>query len=187
MTQTESRQPANAYQEKFGVPKGRAATKVVDHLEEFVREFIEKAPFAVMATADADGNCDASPKGGHPGFVKVLDDRHLLVPDVRGNNLFQSYENIDGNAHVGMVFFIPGVERTARVNGRAEVVDENDLIERGISLEVFDPDDNAALQQGLLIEVDEAYSHCPRALNFSRLWDAETIAANKADPPVTRR
>jgi PPOX class probable FMN-dependent enzyme len=178
--------PANRFQETFGVPKGRAATKVVDHLEEYVRAFIEQAPFAVMATADADGHCDASPKGGIPGFVKVLDDRHLLLPDVRGNNLFQSYENVDANAHVGLIFFIPGLAGTVRVNGRAEVVDAAGLAQRGLSLEVFDPDDNAALQQGLLVEVEEAYSHCPRALTFSRLWDTETIEANRAEPPVRR-
>ncbi|MDP7447955.1 MAG: pyridoxamine 5'-phosphate oxidase family protein [Candidatus Latescibacteria bacterium] len=178
--------PKNRYQEKFGAPAGGAATKVVDHLNDYVCEFIRHAPFAVMATADGDGHCDASPKGGYPGFVKVLDSRHLLLPDVRGNRLFQSYDNVDRNAHVGLIFFIPGIDWTARVNGTAQVVDEKDLESRGISLEVFDPDDNAALQQGLLIEVQEAYPHCPRALKFSRLWDREVIATNLETPPVTR-
>ena len=178
--------PTNRYQEKFGSPSGRAATKVVDHLDDYVQSFIRNAPFAVMATADGDGRCDASPKGGYPGFVKVLDDRLLLLPDVRGNRLFQSHENIDASPQVGLIFFIPGVEYTVRVNGTAQVVDEEDLKARGISLEVFDPDDNAALQQGLLIEVEEAYAHCPRALKFSHLWDPKVIATNVQTPPVTR-
>jgi PPOX class probable FMN-dependent enzyme len=178
--------PTNRYQEKFGTPSGRAAAKVVDHLSDYLQSFIRNAPFAVMATADGVGRCDASPKGGYPGFVKVLDDRHLLLPDVRGNNLFQGYENIDTNPRVGLIFFIPGVEYTARVNGTAQVVDEEALKTRGISLEVFDPDDNAALQQGLLIEVEEAYAHCPRALKFSHLWDPEVIATNRETPPVKR-
>ena len=178
--------PANRYQEKFGAPSGRAVTKVVDHLDDYVRAFIAKAPFAVLATADGDGRCDASPKGGYPGFTKVLDERHLLIPDVRGNKLFQSYENIDGNAHVGLIFFIPGIDYTARVNGTAQVVDEADLKARGISMEVFDPDDNAALLQGLLVEVEEAYPHCPRALKFSHLWDTDVIATNVENPPVSR-
>lgn len=178
--------PTNRYQETFGTPSERARTKVVDHLDEFVQNFIRHAPFAVLASADSDGNCDASPKGGTPGFVKVIDDWHLLLPDVRGNNLFQSYENIDINPRMGLVFFIPGMNHTARVNGRAEVVGEEDLRQRGMDLDVFDPDDNAALQQGLLIEVEEAYPHCPRALNFSRLWDTEVIAANRDEPPVKR-
>ena len=70
-----------------------------------------------MATCSPEGRCDASPKGGHPGFVRILDDRHLLVPDVAGNKLFQSYQNMDQNAHVGLIFFIPGISEVVRVNG----------------------------------------------------------------------
>lgn len=176
----------NRYQQKFGAPSDGAVNKVLDHLSDYVREFILNAPFVVMATANGQGQCDASPKGGRPGFAKVLDDRHLLLPDVRGNRLFQSYENIDANAQVGLVFFIPGIDYTARVNGTAQVVDEHDLVARGISMEVFDPDDNAALQQGLLVEVQEAYPHCTRALKFSRLWDTEVIEQNRTSPPVTK-
>lgn len=178
--------PANRYQEKLGTPSERARTKVQDRLDPYVQEFIRNAPFAVMATADGQGRCDASPKGGHPGFAKVLDERHLLLPDVRGNKLFQSYENVDANPNVGLIFFIPGVEGTVRVNGCAEVVDAGELTKRGLALDVFDPDDNAALLQGLLVEVQEAYPHCPRALHFSRLWDEETIARNRERPPVKR-
>ncbi|MBT4098445.1 MAG: pyridoxamine 5'-phosphate oxidase family protein [Gemmatimonadetes bacterium] len=178
--------PTNRYQETFGTPSERARTKVVDYLDEFVQNFIRHAPFAVLASADGDGNCDASPKGGTPGFARIIDERHLLLPDVRGNNLFQSYDNIDSNPRVGLVFFIPGMDYTARVNGQAEVVSEDDLRERGMDLNVFDPDDNAALQQGLLIKVEEAYPHCPRALKFSRLWDTEMISTNRETPPVKR-
>ena len=178
--------PTNRYQETFGTPSERARTKVVDYLDEFVQNFIRHAPFAVLASADGDGNCDASPKGGTPGFARIIDERHLLLPDVRGNNLFQSYDNFDSNPRVGLVFFIPGMDYTARVNGQAEVVSEDDLRERGMDLNVFDPDDNAALQQGLLIKVEEAYPHCPRALKFSRLWDTEMISTNRETPPVKR-
>ena len=177
---------ANRYQERFGEPSERARLKVADRMDPYVQEFVRPAPFAVMSTADGDGRCDASPRGGHPGFVKVLDDRRLLLPDVRGNKLFQSYENLDANPNVGLIFFIPGVDYTARVNGRARVVDEEDLKARGISMEIFNPDDEAALLQGLLIEVEESYPHCPRALKFSRLWDEGVIAGNKQDPPVSR-
>lgn len=176
----------NRYQETFGTPSDGARDKVVDHLSPYVAQFIRDAPFAVLATADGDGRCDASPKGGRPGFAKVLDERHLLLPDVRGNRLFQSYENVDANPHVGLIFFIPGIDATVRVNGTARVVDAADLATRGIALEVFDPDDNAALLQGLLVEVEQAYAHCPRALSFSRLWDEEVIAHNREAPPVRR-
>lgn len=174
----------NRYQETFGLPRESTAAKVRDHLHPWVQEFIRHAPFAVLASADAAGNCDASPKGGRPGFVEVVDERHLILPDVKGNRLFQSYENIDTNGHVALLFMIPGIEHTARVNGTAEVIDFTTLDERGISLQVHDPDDNAALQQGLLITVDEAYGQCPRALKFSKVWDTDTIAHNRQEPPI---
>jgi predicted pyridoxine 5'-phosphate oxidase superfamily flavin-nucleotide-binding protein len=93
-------------------------------MSEWVQAFIRQPPFVVLATSNASGHCDASPKGGKPGFVKVLDDRHLLIPDVAGNRLFQSYENVSSNPHVGLIFFIPGLDSTARVNGRVEIVDK---------------------------------------------------------------
>ncbi len=178
--------PDNPYQQRFGEPSERARRKVADRMDPYVQEFVRHACFAVLSTADSSGRCDASPRGGHPGFVKVLDDRRLLLPDVRGNKLFQSYANIDANPNVGLVFFIPGVDYTARINGRARVVDEEALKARGISMEIFNPDDEAALLQGLLIEVEESYPHCPRALKFSRLWDEGVIAANRQEPPVKR-
>lgn len=178
MTETETL-PANRFQETFGQPSDRARTKVRDSLSEELRDYISRAPFAVLATSDADGRCDASPKGGKPGFVKILDDRHLLLPDVAGNRLFQSYQNIDTNARVGLLFMIPGSDRTVRVNGSARIVDRNELDRQEIDLSVFQPDENARNLQGLLIEVEEAYGHCPRAYKFSNLWDTEQIARNR--------
>jgi PPOX class probable FMN-dependent enzyme len=177
----------NRFQDEFGVPSERARNKLVARLDDYMMQFIRHSPFAVLATADRDGHCDASPRGGLPGFVKILDDKQLLLPDVRGNKLFQSYQNIEGNRHVGLVFFIPGLERTVRVNGAATVIDRAGLAERGVDrLEIFDPDELAALLQGLLVEVEEAYGHCSRSLSFSRLWDPETIQHNREDPPVRK-
>lgn len=177
----------NRFQAEHGSPAESVVGKVRDHMHPWVQEFICHAPFAVVASADAAGNCDASPKGGTPGFVKVLDEHHLLVPDVKGNNLFQSYENVDSNSHVGLIFFIPGVNQTVRVNGRAEVVSRGELESRGLQLEVFDPDENAGLRQGLLVAVDEAFGHCPRAVNFSRLWDTDLIAHHQQERPISPR
>jgi PPOX class probable FMN-dependent enzyme len=179
--------PQNRFQESFGTPVDRTRGKLRDHLHPWVQEFIRNAPFAVLATADAEGRCDASPRGGRPGFVKVLDDRHLLLPDVAGNKLFQSYANVEHNPRVGLIFFIPGVGWTARVNGRARVVERDELEQREGELSVYWTDDNTKLLQGLLIEVEEAYGHCPRALAFSKLWDADVIGANLSDPPVERK
>ncbi len=174
----------NIFQEKFGKPSGRAATKVVPYMDEWVQGFIRAAPFAVLASSNADGHCDASPKGGKPGFVKVLDETHLLIPDVAGNRLFQSYDNISRNPHVGLVFFIPGLDYTARVNGQVEVLDRETLAAKNIDIEIFNPDDNSKMLQGLLLTVEEAYGHCPRALSFSKLWDEETIVQNKTNKPI---
>lgn len=162
-----------------GVHPG-AAVKVKDFLEPIIRGFIAHAPFVVMATANGDGDCDASPKGGHPGFVKVLDERTLLIPDIGGNYLLQGYENFESNAKVGLVFIIPGMQTTARVNGRVRMMDRAAVEAMGIAPELHNPDRNAVLVQGIAVDVDEAYLHCPRAFAFSKLWDAETIATNES-------
>ena len=175
--------PTNRFQETLGQPSVGARTKVRDHLSDELQDYIRRASFVVLASSDTDGHCDASPKGGKPGFVKILDDRHLLLPDVAGNRLFQSYENIDKNGQVGLLFMIPGKDRTVRVNGNARIVDRDELERQKMDLSVFQPDDNARNQQGLLIEVEEAYSHCPRAFKFSNLWDAETIDRNRKSKP----
>ncbi len=177
----------NRFADRFGYPKGRAVTKLKDYMTPYVQDFIRQAPFVIMASSDRDGHCDASPKGGKPGFVRVLDERHLLLPDVAGNRLFQSYQNIDSNPHVGLLFFIPGVNDTVRVNGSATIVDKAELERRQIGLSLHNPDDNARNLQGLLITVEEAYGHCPRALKFSRLWDVDTIRANQSQRPVSDR
>ncbi|HRW05273.1 MAG TPA: pyridoxamine 5'-phosphate oxidase family protein [Caldilineaceae bacterium] len=174
----------NLFQEKFGKPSGRAATKVVPYMDEWVQNFIRNAPFAVLSTSNGKGHCDASPKGGKPGFVKILDETHLLIPDVAGNRLFQSYDNVSRNPRAGLLFMIPGVNSTARVNGTVEVVDAETLAAQNIAMEIFNPDEAAKILQGLLLTVEEAYGHCPRAFNFSDLWNEETIRQNKEVSPI---
>ena len=172
---------------QFGPPSERAVKKLKGHLTPWVQEFVRHAPFVVMATADPEGRCDASPKGGKPGFVKVLDENRLLLPDVAGNKLFQSYQNLDGNPYVGLIFFIPGLNDTVRINGRASIVGKGELDQQNIELSLYETDDNSRHLQGLLIEVEESYSHCPRALKFSKLWDPAEITQNRANPPITDR
>jgi uncharacterized protein len=165
--------------EELGGAHPRAAVKVKDYLEPYVQGFIAHAPFLVMATGDANGNCDASPKGGRPGFVKILDERTLLIPDVGGNRLFQGYTNFESNPKVGIVFMIPGSDITARVNGRVDVLEREQLERMNLSPEVMYTDDNTRLVQGIRVTVDEAYFHCPRSFQFAELWNTETIAANR--------
>jgi predicted pyridoxine 5'-phosphate oxidase superfamily flavin-nucleotide-binding protein len=172
----------NRFQKKFGHPIERTRGKVRGYMAPWIQDFIQHSPFCVVATSNAEGDCDASPKGGVPGFVKVLNDRQLFIPDVAGNKLFHGYGNIESNPKVGLIFFIPGHTSTVRVNGRVKVIDRSEL--KDAKLEVFDPDDKAEVLQGLLLDVEESYSHCPRALKFSRLWDVDEISKNIATPPV---
>ena len=176
--------PEQRLREELGEPSERTRGKVRDHMLPWVQQFIRSSPFAVLASADASGRCDASPRGGKPGFVQVLDERHLLLPDIAGNRLFQSYGNVLDNPNVGLIFMIPGVDETVRVNGRAERLDADAMRALGAELAVHAPDAKARLQQGLRIEVHEAYGHCPRALTFSRLWDAERIERHRAERPL---
>jgi hypothetical protein len=173
----------NQAQKKFGEPIEIVRKKVFPDMNGMVQDFIRQAPFVVLATANETGDCDASPKGGRPGFVRVIDKEHLVLPDIAGNNLFQSYENLETNPKVGLLFLIPGCDWTVRVNGRVSVVEAEKGRLQGIASDVFDPDDNTRVQQGLLVEVDEALSHCPRAFTFSKLWDTESIDAARSLNP----
>ena len=164
--------------EDLGGAHPRAKTKVKDHLDEYVQGVIANSPFVVLSSSNANGDCDASPKGGLPGFVKVVDESTLLIPDIGGNRLFQSHQNFESNPKAGLVFMVPGMQTTARVNGRTEVVEAPQLAAMGIQPEVLNPDDNAGLVQGILLHVDEAYLHCPRSFRFADLWNRDKIAAN---------
>ena len=146
-----------------------------------MRWFRVSSPWSDLSTRLCPGVLEA------PSAPQVLDERHLLLPDVVGNRLFQSYANLDSNAHVGLLFFIPGVNETVRVNGSVTVVDKAELEQRQIAMSLYNPDDNAKHLQGLIIEVDEAYAHCPRALKFSQLWDTAQIQANQAERPISER
>ena len=163
----------NQFTRAFGTPSHRATGKVVNVMTEVVKEFIANSPFLVMATSSGDGGCDASPKGGKPGFVYILDDRHIIIPDVAGNRLFQSYLNMSENPQVGLLFLVPGSNDTVRVNGRVTILAKEELDRMKVELSINNPDDNSKKLQGILVEVDEAYTHCPRALKFAELWNPD--------------
>jgi len=155
-----------------------AVKKIKDHLEPWVQAFIAESPFAVLSSSDAQGNCDASPKGGRPGFIKVIDDRTLLMPDIGGNRLFQSFENFEANPKAGLLFMIPGMDVTVRVNGRVRVLSVEELAAAGLQPELYMTDKNSGVVQATTLQVDEAYFHCPRSFQFASLWDTDNIAEN---------
>jgi PPOX class probable FMN-dependent enzyme len=151
----------------YAAPKQRSLDKEIDHLDEHCRRFIALSPFAIVSSADSDGRCDASPKGGPPGFTRVLDDRRLLIPDATGNRRLDGFQNILENPWVGVLFLIPGMGETLRVNGRVSLTRDPALLE--------------GLQTGghpaklaLIVEAEQVYLHCAKALIRSRLWDPET-------------
>jgi PPOX class probable FMN-dependent enzyme len=151
----------------LGEPSDVVRAKINDRLNELTRRFVERSPFVCLATSAADGTCDVSPRGDPAGFVKVLDERTLLLPDRPGNRLADSFRNVLENPHVALIFIIPGISDTFRVNGRATIVKDPELLER-CAVEGKVP----AL--GLLIEVDQAYTHCPKAFLRAKLWDPES-------------
>ncbi len=161
----------------LGTPSDLVQRKRLDRLDAHCRRFIALSPFLVLSTSDRSGACDASPRGDAPGFVAVIDDRRLLLPDRRGNKLADSMLNITENPHVGLVFFIPGVLETLRVNGRASLTRDPALLDplsaRG-----------QAPRTGIRVQVQEAYLHCGKALIRSRLWAPESQIDRSALPTL---
>ena len=139
------------------------------------RNFIALSPFCVLSSSRADGRADASPRGDPPGFVAVLDDRTLLLPDRPGNNQVDSLQNMAENPYVGLLFFVPGMNETLRVKGKVEVVTDSDLL-GPLSVKDKPP------VSGLRVTVEEAFLHCGRALIRSRLWDPEVQVDRSSFP-----
>ena len=152
--------------EVVGEPSEIAIKKQVATLDVHCRQFIARSPFLLMATADATGRCDVSPKGDAPGFVLVLDDTHLVIPDRPGNRRLDGMRNLLENPRLGLIFLIPGREETLRVNGRAWIVRDEDLLER---LAFAGKRPHLAIG----VEVEECFMHCAKAFKRSKLWNAD--------------
>ncbi len=153
--------------EIIGEPMAGLGAKNVDHLNEFARAFLARCPFLVLATTDVEGHLDASPKGDAPGFVLIEDDRHLVIPDRPGNKLAYGFSNILANPSVGLIFVVPGVVETLRVNGRAEITRDPALLERLTAR-------NKPAILATRVHVDESFFHCGKAFVRSSLWKPAT-------------
>ena len=156
-----------------------AERKVLDRLDHFCRDFIALSPFLVLASSDSEGRADASPRGDGPGFVQVIDEKTLLIPDRRGNNRVDSFGNVLSSPGVGLVFFVPGINETLRVNGRARLTRDAALLEPTTVQE-------KTPKLGLLVEVDEAYFHCGKALIRSKLWAQDAQIERGSFPTLGR-
>jgi hypothetical protein len=148
----------------LGEPTALVRAKVSDRLNALTRQFIERAPFVLLATADDEGRCDVSPRGDPAGFVRILDDATLLIPERPGNRLADSLRNIVRNPRVGLLFIVPGVGETLRVNGRATLVTDRALLQP-CAVEGKTP------RLGIVVDVESAFTHCSKAFLRSQLWD----------------
>jgi PPOX class probable FMN-dependent enzyme len=155
-----------ALRDILGEPTELVRKKVADRLNPLTRQFVERSPFVVVATGRPDGGLDVSPRGDPAGFVRILDERTLLLPDRPGNKLADTLTNLLADDRIALLFLIPGVNDTFRINGRARIVDEPDLLTDS-AIEGKVP------QLGLLVEVEEAYTQCPKALLRSELWNPD--------------
>jgi hypothetical protein len=150
--------------ELIGVPTDTVVAKLADRLNDLTRQFIERSPFVCVATADPDGGLDVSPRGDPAGFVRILDERTLLMPDRPGNRIADTLTNLLADPRIALLFLIPGVGDTFRVNGHAVIIDDPELL---ADSEVA----GNVPRLGLLISIEEAYTQCPKALIRSELWN----------------
>jgi uncharacterized protein len=148
----------------IGEPAALTCAKVSDRLNAMTRLFVERSPFVCIATSNAAGHCDLSPRGDPAGFVRILDERALLLPERPGNRLADSLRNILANPHIGLLFVVPGVADTFRVNGRASITTDPALL-APCAVEGKLP------LLGILVNIDEAYTQCSKAFLRSHLWD----------------
>ena len=162
---------------RYAPPLPLIERKQLARLDRHCRRFIARAPLVMIATSGPDGSCDVSPRGDAPGFVRVLDDMRLAIPDRKGNNRIDSLRNVVVNAHAGLLFVVPGVDDTLRVNGRASIVADESLL---AAMAVAGKQPASAL----VLEVEEAYLHCGRAFKRGQVWNPRTFAARGELPTL---
>jgi hypothetical protein len=151
----------------YGPPRARSAAKTLPQLDRHMVRFIGLSPFCVLASVGGDGTVDVSPRGGAPGFVQVVDARTLVLPDRPGNNRLDSFRNIlSGSGEVSLLFFLPGMDETVRVAGRASLTDDPARLAAMVEF-------GKTPRTALTVTVREAFLHCAKALMRGRLWDGE--------------
>lgn len=182
MTQAAERQritSIDTLRELVGVPSERAVKKQLSVLDQHCTAFIQRSPFMLLGTSSADGRCDVSPKGDQPGFVLVEDSRTLVIPDRPGNRRFDSLQNILANPHVGLLFLIPGMDETLRVNGTAELVRDPLLLGR-LAVDGKQP------LLAIVVQVEKAFLHCGRSSLRSSVWDPGRYMPREQLPSLSK-
>lgn len=155
-----------------------AVAKALPRIDPHIRRFIALSPFAVIATSGPDG-ADVSPRGDPPGFVRVLDDTTLLIPDRPGNRRMDSYANLIADSRIAVLFLVPGIDETVRVNGTARITTDAALLEPSVV-------NGRVPARGLVVSVEEAFFHCAKALIRSHLWDPARHVERRSFPTLGR-
>jgi PPOX class probable FMN-dependent enzyme len=163
----------------YGEASDMVQRKALPRLDKHCRAFIEAAPFLVIATADGGGRADASPRGDAPGFVAIADEQTLLIPDRPGNRRVDTLSNILANPHVGLIFFVPGMNETLRVNGKAEITTDAAMLEP-LSVRGKLP------VSAIVVHIEEAFLHCAKALIRSDLWNPQKHIERSSFPTLGR-
>ena len=168
---------ASQLREIYGFPSGRAKDKVMSALDKHAIHFIKTSPFLILSTAGSNGNMDASPRGGAPGFVIVANSNEMLIPDFKGNNRIDSLMNIVETGKVGILFLIPGIDTTLRINGSATISTSKEDLNR------FDNSDKQPISC-ISIKVEEAFLHCAKAFMRSKLWSKDSMISPSEFPTM---
>jgi PPOX class probable FMN-dependent enzyme len=163
----------------FGAPMDLAVRKSLTALDKHCRDFIARSPFLCIGTSSRSGRADVSPRGDPPGFVQVLDDRTLIIPDRPGNNRLDTMSNIVDNPAIGLLFLIPGFDDTLRINGKATIVRDEPVLARA---EVNGKRPKVAIR----VDIEEAFLHCAKALKRARLWDPASRVERRIMPSLGR-
>lgn len=164
----------------YPTPAARVRSKKRLSLDDGTRGLVQSSPFVLLATSGADGSCDVSPRGGPAGFVKVLDDRHLAIPDLNGNHLIDSLRNIITNGHAGLLVVLPGQDETLRVDGAAWLTTDDDVLDRFVD-EVRRP------TLAIVIEIHSVFTHCAKAFRRGGVWQPDTWLAHEYSPFLVAR
>ncbi|MDR7316655.1 MSMEG_1061 family FMN-dependent PPOX-type flavoprotein [Brevibacillus nitrificans] len=160
-----------------GVPHETVVKKTIAQVDPHVRQYLSKSPLFFLSTANSEGKGDVSPRGDEPGFVKVLDDHHLIYPERMGNRRVDSMLNILENPQIGMIFVIPGLEEVLRINGTATLTKNAELLDqqewKGKTLNI-----------GVVVKVEECFIHCPRAFKQAGIWNTASWPEKETVPSI---
>lgn len=164
----------------YGQPHPHTKAKALNHVDRWGRRFVELSPFCVISAAGPDGSMDVSPRGGEPGFVHVSEDgRTVMLPDRPGNNRLDTLRNLaGGNGRIGLLFMIPGFDDIYRINGRATLSEDPALLDRFVEF-------GRKPRSMVVIAVDEAFLHCPKAIIRARLWEQDAQVGRDTLPSLS--